>query len=202
MTSTPRSRRCAPACGVPIYTGPAVRPHPRQGDAAGRRTCELQVATAAPGSIFPTIDEPGLAVHRTPLSVARCVGAAARRAPRCSSSSNEFPRPSSGTDADATMPCMRWPRTGRAARSVAHVFCADGHIGRVAVLAPWRRRGVGSALLRRLVDEATRRGDVRTIVNAQVAAMPFYARHRFAARDEWHEEAGIAHCVMERTSGR
>ena len=79
---------------------------------------------------------------------------------------------------------------------------ADGHIGRVAVLAPWRRRGVGSALLRRLVDEATRRGDVRTIVNAQVAAMPFYARHRFAARDEWHEEAGIAHCVMERTSGR
>jgi predicted GNAT family N-acyltransferase len=74
----------------------------------------------------------------------------------------------------------------------------DGHIGRVAVLVRWRRRGVGSALLLRLVDETRSRGDARVILNAQVAAMPFYARHGFVARGDAFDEAGIAHRVMER----
>ena len=74
----------------------------------------------------------------------------------------------------------------------------DGHIGRVAVLAPWRRRGVGAALLARLIDEAHGRGDARIIVNAQVDAMPFYARYGFVAIGEVFEEAGIPHRVMER----
>lgn len=73
---------------------------------------------------------------------------------------------------------------------------ADGHIGRVAVLAPWRRTGVGSALLARLVDEARRRGVTRAILHAQVDAMPFYARHGFVARGDVFDEAGIAHRVM------
>jgi predicted GNAT family N-acyltransferase len=74
----------------------------------------------------------------------------------------------------------------------------DGHIGRVAVVAPWRGCGVGSALLQRLVDAACARGDSRVILNAQVAAMPFYARYGFVARGDAFDEAGIAHCVMER----
>lgn len=74
----------------------------------------------------------------------------------------------------------------------------DGHIGRVAVLAPWRRRGVGGALLLRLVDVARGRGDKRVILNAQVAAMPFYVRHGFVASGGVFDEAGIAHCVMQR----
>ena len=74
----------------------------------------------------------------------------------------------------------------------------DGHIGRVAVLADWRRCGVGSALLSHLIDEAHRRGDARVILNAQVAAMPFYGRHGFVANGEVFDEAGIAHRVMER----
>jgi predicted GNAT family N-acyltransferase len=74
---------------------------------------------------------------------------------------------------------------------------ADGHIGRVAVLRAWRGRGVGSALLLRLADEAQRRGDARAIVNAQVAAIPFYARHGFVATGDVFEEAGIPHRVME-----
>ena len=75
----------------------------------------------------------------------------------------------------------------------------DGHIGRVAVLAAWRRRGVGHALVERLIDEARARGDARVIVNAQVDAMPFYARYGFVASGDVFEEAGIAHRVMERT---
>lgn len=73
---------------------------------------------------------------------------------------------------------------------------ADGHIGRVAVRRRWRRIGVGSALLMRLADEARSQGRERAIVNAQVAAMPFYARHRFVATGEAFDEAGIPHRVM------
>ena len=67
----------------------------------------------------------------------------------------------------------------------------DGHIGRVAVVAAWRRRGVGSALLRVL-------GHTRVILTAQVDAMPFYERHGFVASGGVFDEAGIAHRVMER----
>jgi len=85
----------------------------------------------------------------------------------------------------------------------APIGCArllpDGHIGRVAVLAAWRRRGVGHALVERLIDEARARGDARVIVNAQVDAMPFYARYGFVASGDVFEEAGIPHRVMERT---
>ena len=74
----------------------------------------------------------------------------------------------------------------------------DGHIGRMAVLADWRGRGVGDALLTRLVAAARERGHARVILNAQVRAMPFYARHGFAAEGEPFDEAGIAHQVMTR----
>jgi predicted GNAT family N-acyltransferase len=73
---------------------------------------------------------------------------------------------------------------------------ADGHVGRVAVLRAWRRRGVGTALLLRLTDAARTRGNDRVIVNAQVAAMPFYARYGFEATGDVFEEAGIDHRVM------
>jgi predicted GNAT family N-acyltransferase len=75
----------------------------------------------------------------------------------------------------------------------------DGHVGRVAVLAPWRRRGVGSALLRCLIDEARRQGHRAVLLNAQVDAMPFYARHGFVARGAVFNEAGIPHQAMERS---
>ena len=74
----------------------------------------------------------------------------------------------------------------------------DGHIGRVAVVREWRGRGVGSALMGRLLEQARLRGDVRAIVNAQVAASPFYERHGFVASGATFDEAGIAHRVMER----
>ena len=75
---------------------------------------------------------------------------------------------------------------------------ADGHIGRVAVLAHWRGRGVGRALMQSLIERAAARGDAAVIVNAQVQAMPFYARDGFVATGEAFLEAGIAHRVMTR----
>lgn len=75
----------------------------------------------------------------------------------------------------------------------------DGHIGRVAVLAPWRRHGVGSALLRTLIDAARVRGDRDVVLNAQVSALPFYAHHGFVAEGDTFDEAGIPHQAMRRS---
>lgn len=74
----------------------------------------------------------------------------------------------------------------------------DGHIGRVAVVRDWRERGVGTALMLELIGAARSRGDAEVIVNAQVAAMPFYALHGFVASGDVFEEAGIDHRVMTR----
>ncbi len=78
----------------------------------------------------------------------------------------------------------------------------DGHIGRVAVTRDWRRRGVGSALMRVLMNVARDRGDGAVIVNAQVAAMSFYAGEGFEATGGIFDEAGIPHRVMTRALTR
>lgn len=75
----------------------------------------------------------------------------------------------------------------------------DGHVGRMAVRAPWRGRGVGSALLVHLVALAAARGDAKVMLNAQTQALPFYARHGFAVVGEPFDEADIPHVAMERS---
>jgi len=74
----------------------------------------------------------------------------------------------------------------------------DGHIGRMAVLRPWRGQGVGAALLERLVELARDDGHRRVVLNAQTHALPFYARQGFAPCGAEFEEAGIPHLAMER----
>jgi predicted GNAT family N-acyltransferase len=74
----------------------------------------------------------------------------------------------------------------------------DGHIGRMAVLRSWRRMGVGSALLTRLLDIARDLGMRRVMLNAQLHAMPFYLRHGFEAEGGEFLEAGIRHRRMRR----
>ena len=74
----------------------------------------------------------------------------------------------------------------------------DGHIGRMAVLKPWRRRGIGGAMLKKLVEAAAGRG-VRTLrLSAQVHALEFYRAHGFRPEGEVYEEAGIPHQGMLR----
>jgi predicted GNAT family N-acyltransferase len=75
----------------------------------------------------------------------------------------------------------------------------DGHIGRMAVLALWRGRGVGGELLSLLIAAALNEGHRRAILNAQVNAVPFYARYGFIVTGDEFEEAGILHRVMERS---
>lgn len=74
----------------------------------------------------------------------------------------------------------------------------DGHIGRMSVLAPWRGRGVGSALLEHLLVEARKRGFTKVFLNAQVQALDFYRRHGFETYGEPFLDAGIPHRSMAR----
>ena len=69
----------------------------------------------------------------------------------------------------------------------------DGHIGRMAVLQPWRGMGVGSALLAELVLYASERGLAEVVLNAQTHALGFYARFGFEAEGEEFLDAGIPH---------
>lgn len=75
----------------------------------------------------------------------------------------------------------------------------DGHIGRMAVLREWRGRGVGSALLQRLMELAAQSGICIAQLNAQTHATPFYARFGFVVAGEVFMEAGIPHVSMQKT---
>lgn len=75
----------------------------------------------------------------------------------------------------------------------------DGHIGRMAVDAAWRGRGVGGRVLEALVSAAWARGMDEVLLNAQVDAIAFYLRHGFVAEGEFFMEAGIRHRAMRRS---
>lgn len=74
----------------------------------------------------------------------------------------------------------------------------DGQIGRMAVLAAWRGRGVGNAILECLIDAATVRGLPNVMLHAQIHAQAFYAARGFVATGDVFIEAGIEHIIMTR----
>ncbi len=69
-------------------------------------------------------------------------------------------------------------------------------IGRVAVLAEWRGRGVGVAIMRVLVEQARALGYTWVDLHAQVQAIAFYAALGFVAEGERFMECGIEHQTM------
>jgi predicted GNAT family N-acyltransferase len=72
-------------------------------------------------------------------------------------------------------------------------------LGRLAVLAPARRGGIGARLVRALEDEARRLGLRGVYLEAQVHAVPFYERLGYAAYGPEFMDAGIVHRAMSRT---
>ncbi len=77
----------------------------------------------------------------------------------------------------------------------------DGHLGRLAVLPAWRRRGIGALLTRKVVDHAHRTGLGGVELNAQTHAIAFYEALGFVAKGPVFEEAGLPHRHMYLTSG-
>ena len=74
----------------------------------------------------------------------------------------------------------------------------DGHIGRVAVLREFRRNGLGTGLLRALLDLGAARGIARYYLHAQVSALRFYGNLGFDPEGPVFDEAGIPHRRMVR----
>lgn len=75
---------------------------------------------------------------------------------------------------------------------------ATGQIGRMAVRAPWRRKGVGAALLQAVLALAKQLGFTQVHLHAQTHAMGFYAHAGFQPYGEEFLDAGIPHVAMER----
>ena len=71
-----------------------------------------------------------------------------------------------------------------------------GHIGRIAVLLEWRKRGIGSGLLNALTEMARREGLESVDLDAQVHAIGFYEKHGFRTRGDVYLDAGIPHRNM------
>ena len=71
------------------------------------------------------------------------------------------------------------------------------HIGRVAVLPQYRRRGFGRQLLERCLTEGRRLGFAYATLNAQSEKIGFYSAFGFHAIGEEFMEAGIPHRRME-----
>jgi predicted GNAT family N-acyltransferase len=80
------------------------------------------------------------------------------------------------------------------ARVVMHRGAAK--IGRMAVLKSYRRRGVGTKLLRRAILAARRMSARKIYLHAQVAVAGFYQRMNFLSVGPVFDEAGIAHRKM------
>ncbi len=74
----------------------------------------------------------------------------------------------------------------------------DGTIGRMAVAAQSRGRGVGARVLARLEERARERGLTAVELHAQVHARAFYERAGYAAFGEPYLEAGIEHVSMRK----
>jgi predicted GNAT family N-acyltransferase len=73
---------------------------------------------------------------------------------------------------------------------------ADGKIGRMAVLKPFRGQRVGESLLATLLGIARTRALVEVYCHAQHSAIGFYQRAGFVEEGPVFYEAGIAHQLM------
>ncbi len=75
----------------------------------------------------------------------------------------------------------------------------DGHIGRMAVRKTARARGLGSAVLNALTQQARQKGFVEVVLSAQTHAKGFYLRHGFVPEGVEYLDANIPHILMRKT---
>ena len=74
----------------------------------------------------------------------------------------------------------------------------DGQIGRMAVLAEYRNKGIGSKLLKFVLLTAKQQKQKKVYLHAQVSAIPFYKKHGFTACGDIFYEANIPHREMSK----
>ena len=80
------------------------------------------------------------------------------------------------------------------------VWGDDGNaqIGRMAVDAQWRRKGVGGEILKFLEDSARKQGLTRSVLHAQEYVKSFYAAHGYQQHGDTFLEVDIPHVEMRK----
>ena len=74
---------------------------------------------------------------------------------------------------------------------------SSGQLGRMAVLAEWRGKGIGRLLLNAVVNWAQATAECDVFLHAQEHAIGFYAGSGFVEVGDRFEEAGIVHQCMK-----
>ena len=84
--------------------------------------------------------------------------------------------------------------------AAGRLLLADGNakIGRMAVLASYRRTGIGAQVLEALESEGVARGVRHFKLSAQLHARSFYERYGYVAVGDVYDEVGIPHIAMEK----
>ena len=83
-------------------------------------------------------------------------------------------------------------------KALIRVKRGDARIGRMAVDMAWRRRGIGSRILRILEEEAARRGMAEAVLHAQTYVKDFYAAHGYVEDGDVFLEVEIEHVQMRK----
>lgn len=88
---------------------------------------------------------------------------------------------------------LAW-QDGKAVATVR--LLADGHLGRMAVLADYRGGGIGRRLLNTVVEAATKQQLLEIYLYAQLHALAFYTAAGFIPEGDEFMDAGIAHRTL------
>ncbi len=72
----------------------------------------------------------------------------------------------------------------------------NGYVGRMAVLKEWRGKGIGIAMMQKILQQAENLGIQQVKLNAQVSAIQFYERFGFQVSGKEFMDAGILHVKM------
>ena len=80
-----------------------------------------------------------------------------------------------------------------------HTAKSTAHIGRMAVLKPYRQKGVGTLMLKTLMEQARKNNVEKIVLNAQTVAIPFYQKTGFVVIGDEFDDAGIPHYKMTMT---
>ena len=74
----------------------------------------------------------------------------------------------------------------------------SGQIGRMAVLKPYRRFGIGKMMLQELLSIAATMSIKSLFLNAQIEAVDFYKKFGFQEHGDMFDDAGIQHIRMNK----
>jgi len=99
-------------------------------------------------------------------------------------------------DAECLHLLVSGDRINAVATARMHTTQDTAHIGRMAVLKPYRQQGIGSLMLETLLEQAGFLGVEQIKLNAQTKAIGFYQRYGFVAVGDEFPDAGIPHYKM------